>query len=113
MPSIVKCQTMHSNEPAETSKNYYLRNLYCPFLDCDFAARSTKFFGHAEAITRRSSILPTNIVTANFCKIEPEDNVFFVTTGALIKLKAQFLLWKRFCQNHSEAMVWIRACKLC
>ena len=33
IPRIVKHQTMHSNVPAETPKNYYLRSLYYPFLD--------------------------------------------------------------------------------
>ena len=33
MRRIVKHQTMRSNVPAESPKNYYLRNLYYPFLD--------------------------------------------------------------------------------
>ena len=33
MPRIVKHQTMRSNVPVELSKNYYLRNLYYPFLN--------------------------------------------------------------------------------
>ena len=33
MPRIVKHQTMRSNVPARSPKNYYLLNLYYPFLD--------------------------------------------------------------------------------
>ena len=33
MQRVVKHQTMRSNVPAESPKNYYLRNLYYPFVD--------------------------------------------------------------------------------
>ena len=33
MPRIAKHKTMRSNVPAESPKNYYLHNLYYPFLD--------------------------------------------------------------------------------
>ena len=31
----------------------------------------------------------------------------------LIKVKAQFQLWQKFCQNHSDVVVWKRAYKFC
>ena len=69
MPHIVKHQTVHSNVPAETPKNYYLRSLYHPFLDSVILHLNQRFFGHAEAVMRLSSILPTNVVNANFFEI--------------------------------------------
>ena len=44
MPRIVKHQTMRSNVPAESFKNYYLRILYHPFLECDFAVGQKIFW---------------------------------------------------------------------
>ena len=67
MPRIVKHQTMCSNVPAESFKNYYLRNLTYPFFkQCGFAVRST-IFGPAKAVLRLSLLFPANVVTANFC----------------------------------------------
>ena len=56
---------------------------------------------------RLSSVLPANSVTAKFFEIKTAVNVFLPLLQALlIKVKAQFLLWQRFCQNHSEVTVW-------
>ena len=50
---------------------------------------------------RLSSVLPANVVTANFCEVESAVNLFLALLQApLIKVKAQLLLWQRFCQNH-------------
>ena len=75
MPCIVKHQTMRSNVPAESSKNY-LRNFYNPFLDSVILHLDQRFSGHAEAVMRLSSLLPANVVTANFCKVEPAVSLF-------------------------------------
>ena len=50
MPRIVKHQTMRSNVPAESPKNYYLRNLYYPFLDSVILQLDQRISGHAEAV---------------------------------------------------------------
>ena len=76
MPRIVKHQTMRSNVPAESSENYYLRNLYYSFLDSVSLQLDQQFSGHAEAVMRLSSLLPANVVTANFCEVEPAVNLF-------------------------------------
>ena len=78
MPRIVKHQTMPSNVPAESPKNYYLCNLYYSFLDSvhDFAVGSTRFPGYAEAVMRLTTFIPANVVIANFCEIEPVVNLF-------------------------------------
>ena len=73
-----------------------------------------RFSGHAEAVMRLSSLFSANVVTTNFCEVEPAVNLFLPLSQApLIKVKAQFLLWQRFCQNHSDAVLWKRAYKLC
>ena len=77
MPRIVKHQTMRTNVPAETPKNYYLRNLYYPFLDSVILQLDQRFSGHAEAVMRLSSLLPANIVTANFVKLNQQSICFF------------------------------------
>ena len=42
MSRIVKHQTMRSNLPVESPKNFYLRNLYYQFFSqCDFTVRFT------------------------------------------------------------------------
>ena len=65
-----------------------------------------RFSGRAEAVMRLSSLLPANVVTANFCEVDPAVNLFLPFLQApLIKVKAQFLLWQRFCQNHSDVVV--------
>ena len=71
MPHIVKYQTMRCNvpEPAESSKNYYLRNLFYLFLDSVILQLGQQFAGHAEAVMRLSSFLPANVVTDNFCEL--------------------------------------------
>ena len=49
-----------------------------------------------------------------FVKLEPAFNLFLpLLQVPLIKVKAQFLLWQRFCRNHSDVVVWKRAYKLC
>ena len=114
MRRIVKHQTMRSNVPAESLKNYYLRNLYHPFLDSVILQLDQRFSGHAEAVTRLSSLLAANAVTANFYDVEPEVNLFLPLLQApLMKVKAQFLLWQRFCRNYSNVAVWKRAYKFC
>ena len=50
MPRIVKHQTMRSDVPAESPKNYYLRNLYYPLLDSVIMQLNQQFCGHAEAL---------------------------------------------------------------
>ena len=73
-----------------------------------------RFSGHAEAVMRLSLLLPANVVTANFCEVEPEINQFLpFLLAPLIKVKAQFLLWQRFCQHNSDVVVWKRAYKVC
>ena len=73
-----------------------------------------RFSGHAEAVMRLSLLLPTNGVTANFCEVEPAVNLFLPLLQAPpIKVKAQFLMWQKFCQNHSDVVIWKRAYKLC
>ena len=114
MPRIVKNQTMRRNVPAESPKNYYLRNFYYPFLDSVILQLDLRFSGHAEAVIRLGSLLAANVVTANFCEVEPAVNLFLpLLQVPLIKVKAQFQLWQRFCQNHSDVVVRKRAYKLC
>ena len=45
---------MRSNVPAQSSKNYFLRNLYYPFLDTVILQLDQRFSGHAEAVMRLS-----------------------------------------------------------
>ena len=105
-PPIIKHQTMHSNAPAESSKNYHLRNFSYSFLDSEILQLNQQFSGYAEAVMRLNTFLPANVVTANFCEVKPAVNQFLLLLQALlIKIKAQFLLWQRFCQNHSDAVV--------
>ena len=107
MLRIVKHQTMRSNVSAESPKNYFLRNLYYPFLDSVILQLDEQFSGHSKPVMRLSSLLQANVVSANFCKVEPAVNLFLPLQQApLIKVKAQFLLWQRFCQNHSDVVVW-------
>ena len=101
VPGVVKHQTMRSN-------------LYYPFLDSVNLQLDQRYSGYPEAVMRLSSLLPANVVTANFCEVEQAVNLFLSLLQApLIKVKAQFLLWQRFCQNHSDVVVWKRAYKLC
>ena len=61
-----------------------------------------------------SLLLQDNVVTANFYEVEPAVNLFLPLLQApLIKVKAQFLLWQRFCQNHFDVVVWKRAIFSC
>ena len=77
MLRIVKLQTMRSNVPADSPKNYCLRNLYYPFLDSVILQLAQRFSDHAEAVMRLSSLFPANVVTANFyCEVEPAVNLF-------------------------------------
>ena len=112
IPRIVKHRTMHSNVPAESTKNYYLRNLYYPFLDSVILQLDQRFSGHTEAVMRLSCY-SANVATANFCEVKPAVNLFLsLLQTPMIKAKAQFLLRQRFCQNHSDVAVWKRAYKL-
>ena len=94
MPRIVvKHQTRRSYVPAESPKNYYLRNLYYTLLNNVILQLDQQFFAHAETIMRLSSLFPVKVVTANFCEVEPAVNLFLSLLQApLIKAKAQFLL---------------------
>ena len=84
---------MRSNVPAESSKNYYLRNLYYPFFGRVILQLDQRFSGPAEALMRLSLLLPANVVTANFCKVKPAVNVFLpFLQEPLTKAKARFLL---------------------
>ena len=91
---------MRSNVRAESSKHYYLRNLYYLFLDSLILQLDQRFSDYAEAVKELSSLLTANVVTANFCVVEPAVSLFLPLLQApLIKVKAQFLLWQRFCQS--------------
>ena len=93
IPRIVKHQTLRCNIPAELLKNYYLRNFYYLFLDSVILQLDQRFSGHAEAVMQLSSLLPANVVTANFCDVEPAVNLFLPSLQTLlIKVKAQLLL---------------------
>ena len=49
-----------------------------------------------------------------FVKLEPAVNLFLpLLQVPLTKVNNQFLLCQRFCQNHSDVVVWKRAYKLC
>ena len=114
MPRIAKHRTMRSNVPAESPTNYYLRNLYYPFSDNAILQLDQPFSGHAEAVMRLSSLFPANVVTAILCEVQQAFNLFLPLLQApLIKVKAQFLLWQRFCQNHFDVVLGKRAYKLC
>ena len=62
-----------------------------------------QFSGHAEAVVRLSSFHPANVVTANFCEVEPAVNLFiFIFTGATDKSQSSVsavakILSKSFC----------------
>ena len=47
MSRIVKHQTIRSNVPAESPKNYYLRNLYYPFLESVILQLDQRFSRYA------------------------------------------------------------------
>ena len=95
MPHVVKHQTMRNNVPAESPENYFLCNFYYPFLDSVILQLDQRFSGHAEAALRLSSLLPTNVVTANYGEIEPAVNLFLpLLQVPLIKVKAQLRLWQ-------------------
>ena len=84
---------MRSNVSAKSPKNYYLRNLYYSFLDSVILQLDQRLSGHAEAVTRLNLLLPANVVTANFCEVEPAVNLFLpLLQPPLIKVKAEFLL---------------------
>ena len=83
MPRIVKYQTMRGNVRAESSKHYYLRNLYYLFLDRVILQLDQRFSDYAEAVKGLSSLLPANVVTANFCVVDD----ISISTGAIIKKK--------------------------
>ena len=70
MLHFVKHQTMRSNVLAESPENYYLRNLYYPFLCSVILQLNQQFSGHADAVLRLSSLLPVNVVSINFCQVE-------------------------------------------
>ena len=92
MPRIVKLQTIHSNVPAESTKNYYLRNLDYPFLNSVILQLDQRFSCHPEAVMRPSLLLPTNVVIANFFEVEPAVNLYLSLSQApLIKVKAKIL----------------------
>ena len=89
MPRIAKYQTMRSNVLAESTKNYYLRKLYYPFLDSVILQLNQQFSDHAEAVVRLSSLLPVNVFIVNFCKVESAVNHFPpILQTPLIKAKA-------------------------
>ena len=93
MPRIAKRKTMRSKVPIESLKNYYLHNLNYPFLDNVILYLDQPISGHAEVVTRLSSSVQANVVTANFCEDEPAVNLFLSLLQApLTKVKAQFLL---------------------
>ena len=77
MPRVVKHQTMRSNVSAESPKNYYLRNLYYQFLDNVILHLDKRFSSHGKAVKRLSSLLPANVVTANFVKLNQQSICFF------------------------------------
>ena len=54
MSRIIKHQTKHSTIPAESPKNYYLSNLYYPFLDSVILQLDQRFSGHAKAVMQLS-----------------------------------------------------------
>ena len=85
MPRIVKNQTIRSNVPTESSDNCYPRNLYYPFLDSVILQLDQQFSGHAEDIMRLSSLLPANVVTVNFVKLNQQSICFFPVTSATDK----------------------------
>ena len=62
MPRIVKHQTMHGNVSTESPKNYYLRNLYYPYVDGVILQLDQRFSGHAQAVKRQ-----TEFVTPSQC----------------------------------------------
>ena len=108
----IKHQTMHSKIPAELPKNFYLCNLYYLFLDSVILQLDQRLSGHV--VMQLSLLLPANVATANFCEVEPAVNLFLpLLQLPLIKVKPQFLLLQRFCQNHRDVVVWKRANKLC
>ena len=84
MPRIAKHQTMSSNVPKKSPKNYYLRNLYYSFLDSVILQLDQLFCSHAEAVMRLSSLLPANVVTTNFCEVEPGVNLFLFLLQVLL-----------------------------
>ena len=64
-----------------------------------------RFSSHAEAVIRLSLLLPANVRTANFREVEPSVNLFLPLLQApRIKVKAQFLLWQRYCLNYSDVV---------
>ena len=67
---------MNSNVPAKSPKNYYLRILYDPFLDCVILQLDQRCSDHVNPGMRLSLLLPVNVVTANFCEVEQAVNPF-------------------------------------
>ena len=89
MPRIVKHLTMHSNVPAESPKNYYLRNLYYLLFDSVILQLDQLFSGYAVAVMRLNSLLLANVVNANICEVEPAVNLFLPLLQVLL-IKSKF-----------------------
>ena len=108
---------MRSNEPAQSPIRIivFATSTIPTFGQSDNNLQvNQQFSGHAQAVMRLSSLLPANVVTANFCEVEPAVNLFLsFLQMPLTKVKTQFLLWQRFCQNHSDVVVWKRIYTLC
>ena len=87
MTRIVQHQTIRRNVPAESPKNCFLRNLYYQCLDSVILQLDQRFSGHTETIMQLSLLLPANVITANFCEVEPAVNMFLPLLQApLIKV---------------------------
>ena len=77
MPRMVKHQTIRSNEPAEPTKNYYLRNLYYLFLESVILQLDQRFSGYTEAVMRLSSLLQAMLLLPIFLKLNQQLICFF------------------------------------
>ena len=78
--------------------------------NCQNTNKHNLFFLDAFRFNLKPSVEMKKLLQYGEAKVKP---FLPLMQAPLIKIKAQFLLWQRFCQNHSDVVVSKRAYNLC
>ncbi|XP_050516687.1 52 kDa repressor of the inhibitor of the protein kinase-like [Diabrotica virgifera virgifera] len=92
-PRTVSRQTQRGNIPAEDAEQYYLRNLYIPFIDHILVELKDRFSEHHKFISHLQLLIPEKCVIAK-AKLETFKQICELYDKHFCSFSAEFHVWQ-------------------
>ena len=95
MPRTVSRQRHRANAPADIPKEYWLRNVYLPFLDHILVGIDSRFDKYGVVVHRMAALIPAIIVTRDDFDFKEVLNIYSDDLPSPNRAEEEFIRWRR------------------